>query len=111
MLCSHWKSQRHPRLSKQIPKMKKILEMALIRIKQMLEANNCQSAFWVGNLKHRDLDGKEICSQVPIVLEEAEPNSKRPAQDDLYDADDDDDELSSMAAEEEEQEKTLALSL
>lgn len=34
----------------------------------MLENNNCQSAFWMGNLKHRDIEGKEVCSQVTLAL-------------------------------------------
>ena len=30
----------------------------------MLAYNNCDSAFWLGNLKNRDLRGNEILSQV-----------------------------------------------
>ena len=30
----------------------------------MLAYNNCDSAFWLGNLKNRDLKGNEILTQV-----------------------------------------------
>ena len=29
----------------------------------MLAVNQCQEAFWIGNLKNRDLRGQEIMSQ------------------------------------------------
>jgi hypothetical protein len=68
LICSHLKNIQDSKVSNKIPMLKKILETSLLRIKQMLENNNCQSAFWMGNLKHRDIDGKEVCSQVPIAL-------------------------------------------
>lgn len=75
LICNHLKNSRDSKVSKRIPMVKKILESSLLRIKQMLENNNCHSAFWMGNLKHRDLDGKEVCSQVPLNIETDEINS------------------------------------
>ena len=49
-----------------MPLLKKSLEELLLGVKQILDANQCGSAFWLGNLKHRDLDGREIASQIPI---------------------------------------------
>lgn len=32
-------------------------------MKMMLAVNKCEDAFWLGNLKNRDLKGEEILSQ------------------------------------------------
>ena len=33
----------------------------------MLASNRCHSAFWLGNLKNRDIHGNEILSQSSVV--------------------------------------------
>ena len=33
----------------------------------MLAVNHCHSAFWLGNLKNRDIHGNEILSQSTIM--------------------------------------------
>ena len=38
-----------------MPALKKSLEVFIYRVKAMLTLNNCQEAFWTGNLKNRDL--------------------------------------------------------
>lgn len=38
-------------------------------------ANNCSSAFWMGNLKNRDLQGEDILSQSTTITETNEENS------------------------------------
>ncbi|KAG9461824.1 hypothetical protein GDO78_015641, partial [Eleutherodactylus coqui] len=50
-------------LTTHVPQLKKTLEMFVYRVKAMLVLNNCQEAFWLGNLKNRDLQGEEILSQ------------------------------------------------
>lgn len=53
----------------------------------MLAVNQCPEAFWIGNLKHRDLRGQEIISQQSMRTQEEdeeEPGDKR-------DSDEDDD--------------------
>lgn len=35
----------------------------MFRVKMMLAVNKCEEAFWLGNLKNRDLKGEEILSQ------------------------------------------------
>lgn len=45
------------------------------RVKAALAANNCSSAFWMGNLKNRDLQGEDILSQSTTLTETNEENS------------------------------------
>ncbi|KAF4024101.1 hypothetical protein G4228_015878 [Cervus hanglu yarkandensis] len=51
------------KLTKHVPLLKKTLELLVCRVKAMLILNNCREAFWLGNLKNRDLQGEEIISQ------------------------------------------------
>ena len=41
-----------------------ILFFSNSRVKSMLARNNCASIFWMGNLKHRDIKGAEVSSQL-----------------------------------------------
>nr|XP_044989737.1 Fanconi anemia group D2 protein [Jaculus jaculus] len=62
-LCGHSKIHQDIRLTKHVPLLKKSLELLVCRVKAMLVLNNCREAFWLGNLKNRDLQGEEIMSQ------------------------------------------------
>ncbi|XP_027440652.2 Fanconi anemia group D2 protein isoform X2 [Zalophus californianus] len=62
-LCGHSKIHQDTRLTKHVPLLKKTLELLVCRVKAMLIFNNCREAFWLGNLKNRDLQGEEIKSQ------------------------------------------------
>ena len=42
-------------LTNQVPKLKRSLEVFVYRVKAMLTVNQCLEAFWLGNLKNRDL--------------------------------------------------------
>ena len=42
-------------LTNQVPAMKRTLEGFIYRVKAMLTINRCIEAFWLGNLKNRDL--------------------------------------------------------
>lgn len=42
-------------LTNHVPALKKSLELFVYRVKAMLTLNNCQEAFWIGNLKNRNL--------------------------------------------------------
>ena len=39
----------------QVPVLKRALERLVLRVKHMLSVNNCQRAFWMGNLKNKTL--------------------------------------------------------
>ncbi|XP_041347848.1 LOW QUALITY PROTEIN: Fanconi anemia group D2 protein-like [Gigantopelta aegis] len=68
-LSSHSKIIRDVSLTNQVPLLKRALEQFVYRVKAMLTVNNCLEAFWLGNLKNRDLQGDEILSQVSEVSE------------------------------------------
>lgn len=50
-----------------IPNLKKSLESVIFRVKEILTRSGCLGAFWMGNLKHRDLEGQELSSQVELL--------------------------------------------
>lgn len=62
-MCGHSKIRQDTALTNHVPALKKHLEQFVYRVKAMLTLNQCQEAFWLGNLKNRDLRGEEILSQ------------------------------------------------
>ncbi|XP_041834806.1 Fanconi anemia group D2 protein isoform X2 [Melanotaenia boesemani] len=62
-MCGHSKINQDTNLTNHVPALKKSLELFVYRVKAMLALNNCQEAFWIGNLKNRNLKGEEILSQ------------------------------------------------
>jgi len=42
-------------LTNQVPQLKRTLEGFVYRVKAMLTINQCLQAFWLGNLKNRDI--------------------------------------------------------
>uniref|UniRef100_A0A8D0CT53 FA complementation group D2 n=1 Tax=Sander lucioperca TaxID=283035 RepID=A0A8D0CT53_SANLU len=79
-MCGHSKIHQDTSLTNHVPALKKCLEQFVYRVKAMLTLNNCQEAFWIGNLKNRNLKGEEILSQ------------RSQGSDEEDDDDDDDDE-------------------
>lgn len=63
-LTCHSKVLKDVSLCKQVPPLKRSMESLLFRVKGMLALHNCQEAFWLGNLKNRNIQGDEILSQV-----------------------------------------------
>ncbi|PJF16622.1 hypothetical protein PSACC_03619 [Paramicrosporidium saccamoebae] len=76
IMCNHLKPQRLPKYRNLLPPMRRVLESLLYGVKQLLQANNCLSAFWIGNLKHRTIDGAEANSQVPLDVDSDEMSSQ-----------------------------------
>nr|CDS30323.1 Fanconi anemia group D2 protein [Hymenolepis microstoma] len=58
--CVHAKARQEARLTPLIPQTRKCLEAFVYSVKLLLSQNHCADAFWLGNLKNRDLDGQEI---------------------------------------------------
>lgn len=86
-VCNHAKTSRDTSLAVHIPPVKKIQELLLYRVKAMLAANGCASAFWMGNLKNKNLKGQEIISQSTVDDSDNELLAKSSSEDE----DDDDD--------------------
>lgn len=62
------------------------IDLNSFRVKAALAANNCCSAFWMGNLKNRDLQGEDILSQSTNITETNDENSDEELPDDDSDA-------------------------
>uniref|UniRef100_A0A8C4HKK8 FA complementation group D2 n=1 Tax=Dicentrarchus labrax TaxID=13489 RepID=A0A8C4HKK8_DICLA len=82
-MCGHSKILQDTSLTNHVPALKKSLELFVYRVKAMLMLNNCQEAFWIGNLKNRNLKGEEILSQRSQEKEDVD-------QDDIVDDSDSD---------------------
>ena len=57
----------------------------------MLTLNKCHEAFWLGNLKNRDIHGQEISSQQAAATEE--PEEEQEEVEEVEEDDDDDEEV------------------
>jgi len=57
----------------------------------MLTLNKCHEAFWLGNLKNRDIHGQEISSQQAAATEE--PEEEQGEVEEVEEDDDDDEEV------------------
>ncbi|KAF9132558.1 Fanconi anemia group D2 protein [Mortierella sp. 14UC] len=68
-VCGHAKASREQTLTAMVPAIKKTMESLIFEVKLMLENNDASAAFWLGNLKHRNLAGEEISSQLPVISE------------------------------------------
>ncbi|XP_056647952.1 Fanconi anemia group D2 protein [Diorhabda sublineata] len=69
-LCCYTKFTKDSSLVAYVPQFRLILESLVYRVKAALVANNCSTAFWMGNLRNRDLQGEEILSQSTVITED-----------------------------------------
>ncbi|XP_066521837.1 Fanconi anemia group D2 protein [Hoplias malabaricus] len=76
-MCGHSKIRQDTSLTNHVPALKKSLEQFVYRVKAMLTLNHCQDAFWLGNLKNRNLKGEEILSQRSKESEEEDEESSQ----------------------------------
>ena len=88
-----FQDQKDVALSNNVPMLKKALESFVFRVKQMLALHNAVNAFWLGNLKQRDIQGKELSSQIMIeeedVTEATDQEEEESDVDDLAEAEED----------------------
>ncbi|KAJ8914604.1 hypothetical protein NQ315_017309 [Exocentrus adspersus] len=68
-LCCYSKLKKEKSLMALVPKFRMTLETFVYRAKAALVANNCSTAFWIGNLRNKDLHGDEILSQDSSVVQ------------------------------------------
>ncbi|KAL0113028.1 hypothetical protein PUN28_012337 [Cardiocondyla obscurior] len=62
-VCCDCCEKKNLLLSKYVPAAKSIVEKLLYSVKGMLVLNDSATAFWMGNLVNKNLDGREILSQ------------------------------------------------
>ncbi|ODM88226.1 Fanconi anemia group D2 protein [Orchesella cincta] len=63
-ICEHSKKNTDMQLMKSVPLVKRVLETLVFRVREVLGGQGAANAFWMGNLKHRDLHGDCINSQI-----------------------------------------------
>ncbi|XP_066963666.1 Fanconi anemia group D2 protein isoform X1 [Macrobrachium rosenbergii] len=85
-VCTHSKVTQDTSLTRYVPLLKKSLEMLVYRVKAMLVLNKCSEAFWMGNLKNRDLKG-EILSQSIREESEAEDGEEEEVEEEDHQSD------------------------
>ena len=59
--------------------LKKELEAIIFEVKVLLQTHDCRESFWMGNLKHKDLHGQEISSQMEPAWAKSKAEGKKPA--------------------------------
>ncbi|KAJ2730847.1 Fanconi anemia group D2 protein, partial [Coemansia sp. BCRC 34962] len=65
VICNHSKVAKDTKLQSGVPQVKRKLEQFLFHVIAMMENNNCKGALSTGNLKHRDIRGACVSSQIP----------------------------------------------
>ncbi|KAA0722888.1 Fanconi anemia group D2 protein [Triplophysa tibetana] len=100
-MCGHSKIRQDTGLTNHVPALKKSLEQFVYRVKAMLTLNHCQEAFWLGNLKNRDLKGEEILSQRSQFADEQEEETSSVQSDN---EESESDEITDQQPEEDEEE-------
>ncbi|XP_065854145.1 uncharacterized protein [Euphorbia lathyris] len=63
-LCSEAKGSKQIVITSKIPSTKRSIERFLFHVKALLHTKASASTFWMGNLKHKDLNGQIVSSQL-----------------------------------------------
>ncbi|THU74124.1 hypothetical protein C4D60_Mb04t30040 [Musa balbisiana] len=63
-LCSEAKGLKRTMVTSKVPATKRSMERFLFHVKALLHSTPSDSTFWMGNLKHKDLYGQVVSSQV-----------------------------------------------
>ncbi|KAJ2612666.1 Fanconi anemia group D2 protein [Coemansia sp. RSA 1365] len=64
-ICNHSKASRDTRLLSAVPQAKRKLELLIFNVYLLMDKNDCLAAINLGNLKHRDVHGAVVSSQIP----------------------------------------------
>ncbi|XP_042478961.1 Fanconi anemia group D2 protein homolog isoform X2 [Macadamia integrifolia] len=76
-LCSEAKGLKQTSITTKIPATKRSLERFLFQVKSLLHNTSNGCSFWMGNLKHKDLSGQVVSSQL-FADEEDDNNEEDP---------------------------------
>ncbi|KAJ1988490.1 hypothetical protein GGI25_005294 [Coemansia spiralis] len=80
-ICNHSKVAKDTKLQSIVPQMKRRLEQLVFQVFAMMENNDCIGAINMGNLKHRDISGAVVGSQIPFSG--SEEDEEEAAEDDI----------------------------
>jgi len=61
-----------------VPQMKRALESLVFRVRELFTVNGIAEAFYLGSLRHKNLDGQEVDSQPYVPIEEELSHSEDP---------------------------------
>ncbi|KAJ1720135.1 Fanconi anemia group D2 protein [Coemansia erecta] len=64
-ICNHSKVVKDVSLQASVPQVKRRLEQLVFQVVALMENNDCIGAINLGNLKHRDISGQVVSSQIP----------------------------------------------
>ncbi|KAJ1845987.1 Fanconi anemia group D2 protein, partial [Coemansia sp. RSA 2703] len=64
-ICNHSKVAKDVGLQASVPQVKRRLEQLVFQVVALMERNDCVGAINLGNLKHRDITGQVVGSQIP----------------------------------------------
>ena len=64
--------EKYTLLIRYVPTVKRALETLIFKVREVLTLHGAPNAFWMGSLKHRNLDGEEINSQIMELSESEE---------------------------------------
>ncbi|XP_041973620.1 Fanconi anemia group D2 protein [Aricia agestis] len=87
-LCCHSRLKKDTALMSKVPDMRQQLETLIYKVKAVLTANKCSEAFWMGNLKNKNIHGEIIASQESVETEESVEDCDEQLPDDSDNTDD-----------------------
>ncbi|KAJ1343774.1 hypothetical protein BSLG_001666 [Batrachochytrium salamandrivorans] len=88
-VCSETKVSKDNSLAASVPPLRKVLELFLYEVKKLLADNNSLQAFSIGNLKHRDISGGLISSQIPTLVESEDDTGEEKENDSIEENEED----------------------
>ncbi|KAJ1944230.1 hypothetical protein EC988_006037, partial [Linderina pennispora] len=74
-ICNHSKAEMDTKLQAAVPSVKRKLEYLIFEVFRIMEHNGCLQAIDMGNLKHRDLRGNVVSSQIERLQEDSEDDN------------------------------------
>ena len=89
-LALYGKRNRDKLLPQEGPKLKRVLEQLIYRMKDMAEDCAGSGTVYVGNLKSRDITGKEIIEEESASESESSSESESGGDESVHEGDDDD---------------------
>lgn len=80
-ICAEAKAKKMLNVARLVPGAKKILEGFLCQMKVVAVMTKQEAALWVGNLKHKDMQGNVVSSQEAASQQQQEAASQDASQD------------------------------
>lgn len=75
-ICAEAKGHKRTMITSKIPVAKRSLERFVFQVKALLHNCSTEETFWMGNLRHKDLQGQLVSSQVYGSVDDS-PNDEQ----------------------------------